>query len=205
MGAIIGAMRITSMTLLAAVLIWSAVVIGSSSIRAQEAADAPRFDGDKLLKPDNYRSWVFLGAGLGMTYNPEGRTEGRPQLFTNVFVNPRSYQQFRETGAWPDKTTLVLEIRRSLTEGSINKGGSYQGEIVGIEAHVKDGRFPGSWAFFNFADNGKAPSAALIPQTANCYTCHKANAAVENTFVQFYPELMEIARRKGTVKAGYQH
>lgn len=92
-----------------------------------------------------------------------------------------------------------------MSEGCINKGGNYQGEIVGIEAEVKDSRFPGNWRFFGFGRGGTNASATAVPQDASCYTCHKANGAVENTFVQFYPELMAVARQKGTVNAGYQH
>jgi hypothetical protein len=199
------AMPITWKTLTAAAGLCAAALMGAVSIDAQQHADGPRFADDKLLRPDGYRSWVFLGAGLGMTYNPEGAPSGRPQRFTNVFVNPSSYEYFRKTGTWPDQTILLLEIRQALTEGSINKGGNYQGEVVALEAHVRDSRFPDKSAFFNFGRGGTEASATMIPETASCYTCHRTNAAVDNTFVQFYPELMEIARQKGTIKAGYHH
>ena len=97
---------------------------------------------------------------------------------------------------------FVLEIRASASEGSINKGGHFQSDIVAVEAEVKDSkRFPGGWAYFNFGKAGDR--AAALPATASCYACHKANAAVEQTFVQFYPSLMDVAKRLGTVNAGY--
>jgi len=34
----------------------------------------------------------------------------------------------------------------------------------------------------------------------NCYSCHSAHAAVDTTFVQFYPTLAPIAKAKGTFK-----
>ena len=37
-----------------------------------------------------------------------------------------------------------------------------------------------------------------------CYTCHADNTAVEQTFVQFYPELMEVAKKMGTVKTSWK-
>ncbi len=58
-------------------------------------------------------------------------------------------------------------------------------------------RFPGGWAFFNFG--AAADRAPALPKTANCYECHSTKAAVEQTFVQFYPTLMEVARKMGTV------
>lgn len=136
-----------------------------------------------------------------MSYNPSMQMGDHP-MFDNVFVNPESYQSFLKTGTWPDKTTLVLEVRGAHGKGSINRKGHYQGEIHGVEVHVKDeARFPGKWAFFGF-DEGKA--AKMIPRSADCYSCHAAHAAVDTTFVQFYPTLLPIATSKGTLSAAYR-
>jgi hypothetical protein len=99
---------------------------------------------------------------------------------------------------------FILEIRRSVDNVSINNGGHTQGDVVAIEASVKDSqRYPnGGWAYFSF--NGRESlAAAPLPETASCYSCHGANAAVEKTFVQFYPTLFEVARRLGTVRSDY--
>ena len=92
--------------------------------------------------------------------------------FTNVFVNPAAYRSFLATGKWPDKTMLVLEVRASASKGSINKGGSYQSDLLGIEAEVKDtAKFPGNgWAFFAF---GKSSTGKMLPRTEDCYACHR--------------------------------
>ncbi len=165
------------------------------------AADAPSFTADNQLnRPDNYREWVFLSAGLGMTYGPAA--QGRPPMFENVFVKPQAYRAFLATGQWPDKTMFILEIRAAVSKGSINKGGSFQGDVVAVEAAGKDeARFPDKWAYFDLGRDGK--SAAALPKTASCYACHSTNGAVENTFVQFYPTLLEVATRKGTLKESY--
>jgi hypothetical protein len=133
-----------------------------------------------------------------MSYNPAMRMGH--DMFDNVFVNPEAYKVFVATGTWPDKTVFVVEARGALSRGSINKQGNYQGELMGMEVHVKDARFPGSWAFFSF-DDGKV--SAKIPATADCYSCHQAHAAVDTTFVQFYPTLLPIATTKGTLSANY--
>ena len=39
-----------------------------------------------------------------------------------------------------------------------------------------------------------------IPPMAGCNACHNKSGAVENTFVQFYPTLLEVAQAKGTLK-----
>jgi hypothetical protein len=161
--------------------------------------DGPRFDASgKLLLPANYREWVFLSSGLGMNYGPLAAKADENPRFDNVFVAPSAYRYFLDTGRWPDKTLLLLEVRAAQSKGSINNGGHFQSELVGIEAEVKDeGRFPGKWAFFGL---GRATSGKQIPTTADCYSCHAANGAVDNTFVQFYPTLLSVAKEKGTLK-----
>ena len=89
-----------------------------------------RVAGSALLRP-HYREWVFVGAGLGMTYQPQSDSQPRPQMFTNVFVNPSSYRSFMRSGTWPDKTILILEIRASDSEVSINKSGRFQTDLPG--------------------------------------------------------------------------
>jgi len=141
-----------------------------------------------------------------MTYGSAQAAAGRPPLFDNVFVTRDAYRAFLASGRWPDKTMLILEVRRADTNVSINKGGHTQGDITSIEAAVKDlQRFPdGGWGYFSFrTSQGLADAAAPLPATASCYTCHRDNTAVDNTFVQFYPTLFDVAKRLGTVKPTY--
>ena len=162
---------------------------------------APEYTADGQMKlPENYRDWVYLTTGFDMSYNPAMRMGH--DMFDNVFVNREAYQVFLKTGTWPDKTVMVLEVRGAQSRGSINKAGNYQGtEVMGIEVHVKDqSRFPGGWAFFPFDD---AKTAKMIPTSADCYSCHAAHGAVDNTFVQFYPTLLPVAKSKGTLSAEY--
>ena len=68
---------------------------------------------------------------------------------------------------------------------------------MGLEVHVKDARrFPGGWAFFAFRSRDPAEPIAF---SADCYSCHKEHAAVDTTFVQFYPTLLEVASERGTL------
>jgi hypothetical protein len=176
---------------------------GSTQPAGSSAAPpAPSYTADgRMLLPANYREWVFLSSGIDMSYGPGAGQPGH-SLFDNVFVNPEAYKAFRETGTWPDKTVLVLEIRGAQSKGSINQRGHFQsGEVMGVEVHVKDAaRFPGKWAFFGFDDGSEAKQ---IPHTANCYSCHESHAAVDTTFVQFYPTLLDVARKRATLSPAY--
>jgi hypothetical protein len=167
-----------------------------------ESPYAPAYTQEgRLLFPARYREWVFLSSGVDMSYNPKVMAMGHT-VFDNVFVNPEAYAKFFQTGTWPDKTVLVLEARMGMEKGSINQQGHYQGtEVMGIEVHVKDeARFPGKWAFFDFDDE---VSGSLFPKEASCYSCHAEHAAVDTTFVQFYPTLLPVAKAKKTLSASY--
>ena len=165
-------------------------------------AAAPRYDAaGRMIPPADYRDWVFLSSGMDMSYSALPAMAGG-HMFDNVFAPRAAYLAFKRTGVWPDKTVLMLENRGGATKGSINKQGQFQtGEVMGMEAHVKDtARFAGGWGFFAFS--GGAP-AQQIPYAAACYSCHKAHAAADTTFVQFYPTLLPIATRLGTLNPAY--
>lgn|SRR5487761_1907799 len=171
-----------------AILLFLAALAGAQD--AQYTADG------SMRLPANYREWIFLSSGLGMTY-AQPTAQDHPN-FDNVFASPDAYKAFLKTGSWPEKTVLVLEIRASDSQVSINTGGHVQAGLSAVEIHVKDSsRFKGGWGFFGF---GKADTAKLIPASANCYSCHQLHGAVESTFVQFYPTLIDAARQKGTFK-----
>ncbi len=159
-------------------------------------AAAPESDSGKpeyttdnqLLPPKNFREWIFLSSGLGMSYSPGSMDH---VMFTNVFVPQWAYSKFVKSGKWPDKTVFVVE-------GSINKVGHFQTDFMGYGVEVKDEtRFPDKWAYFNFDEGSK--SAQANPKNA-CWQCHEDHAAVEHSFVQFYPTLKPVAKKFGTYK-----
>ena len=99
-----------------------------------QTTDDPHYTADgQLMRPDNYREWIFLSSGLGMTYNAAATSTPANPNFDNVFVKPSAYKAFMETGTWPDKTMFVLEVRASTSNGSINKGGHYQDRVAAME------------------------------------------------------------------------
>jgi hypothetical protein len=180
--------------------------LASTAHQPQSAptTNAPTYTSDGQLRlPANYREWVYLTTGFDMSYSAANGMDHH--MFDNVFVNPESYQAFLKAGTWPDKTMLVLEVRGAKSKGSINQAGNYQGtDRMGLEIHVKDiSRFKdqGNWAFFGFDDK---PTSTMTPTSTACYSCHALHAAVDTTFVQFYPTLLPIAAAHNTLSPNFQ-
>ena len=174
----------------------------SAGGEAGSTTQTPTYTADgKLMLPVNYREWIYLSSGIDMSYFNNGMAMDH-SMFDNVFVNPDAYRAFLESGKWPDKTMLVLEVRAAGNNASINKSGHFQtGELMGREVHVRDdAKFDGRWAFFGFDD---ATTAKMVPKEAACYSCHQQHGAVDTTFVQFYPTLIEIAKSKKTLSQEY--
>jgi tetratricopeptide (TPR) repeat protein len=168
------------------------------------AAQAAQFAADgKLAPPTDYRHWTFLTSGLGMTYGPLAAAANSAPNFDSVFVDPQSYDQFVATGAWREGAIFAVEVRASEHTGSIVHGGNFQTDLAGLEVAVKDGkRFAKGWGYFSF-DAALETPAEVKPPDAACYACHGKNAAVENTFTQFYPTLFAVAKAKRTVRADF--
>jgi hypothetical protein len=169
-------------------------ILGVSLLVAQTGSSIEYLSDDSMNLPKNYREWVFLSSGINMTYGESAGNAANPR-FENVFVNPQAHAEFMKTGNWPDKTVLILEIRGSDSKVSINKDGRVQTDVVAIEAHVKDNAH-GGWSFYGFQKDSS--TGTLFPKSSNCYSCHEKNGAVDSTFVQFYPTLIDVAKRHDT-------
>jgi hypothetical protein len=165
---------------------------GAASVPQRMLAGA-RYSADgKLLRPEDYRNWRFVSTGLGMSYGPAAKAGALTGhvMFDNVFVQPQAYDAFVRDNVWPEGTMFVLELRGTETQRPPNNQGYFQTELHGIEVSVKDStRFKGSWAYFDFGMQARSTT----PQpSSGCFACHKRHAAVDMTFVQFYPTLQRV-------------
>jgi Cytochrome P460 len=177
----------------------------------------PRYNAQgELLRPLAYRSWVFVGADLGLDYSqrndqsldyPTKKDEHADESlpFHNVYIDRFAYEHYARTGKFPDKTVLVLELfesRRKEPRNIVTKG-QYEGNRIALEVAVKDlARPDGSktpWAYYDFTGqpgpNGRGVrESARAKPDGSCYDCHKKHADVDNVWVQFYPTLREITK-----------
>src|SRR5262249_33527598 len=164
---------------------------------AAPTGPAAQFEGkDTLLRPEGYREWVFVGSSLGLRYD-EGKEEPQPLEFKNVYIDPAAYRAYRETGAFPQGTVLVLETASRADKKEPGLRGSFQKELTGLSAAVKDNdHFPDGWAYFSFSDGpGKPKDKARPAKKAACYDCHREKGAEDNVFTQFYPVLRAARAR----------
>jgi hypothetical protein len=160
-----------------------------------EKMPKPQYDEKgQLLRPADYREWMFLSAGFGMNYSP---APGGHEMFTNVFVQRWAYNEFLNSGKWPEQSMFVIDERDAASRSSINQKGHYQTDPMGLALEVKDSALNADkWAYYAFDTDGK--TAGAMPKGNGCWSCHEAHAAVEHTFVQFYPTLKPVAKKFGT-------
>lgn len=167
---------------------------------AQQTA-GPIFEGkNTLLRPVNFREWIYVGTSRGLSYAPNPPAQNQAsitgstnELYRNVYINPEAYREFAKTGKFPEGTTLVMEKALADTKREPGLQGSYEKEFVGLEVSVKDSsRFENGWAYFEFS-NGVGSTykakAEPFPVSAGCVACHQQKAETDNVFTQFYPVL----------------
>jgi hypothetical protein len=176
-----------------------ALALTLDSISAADKPDAVFEGKDTLIRPTDYRQWVFVGSSMGLRYNKEPEKSGAsdPQHFNNVYISPAAFGEFVRSGKFPDGTVFILEIASAETKTEPGLQGSYQKEFTALEASVKDSkRFADGWAYFSF-DGGKGTlqdKATPFPRES-CFKCHDDKAATDHVFTQFYPVLRAVARK----------
>src|SRR5262245_52124694 len=155
-----------------------------------------------LKRPADFRTWVFVGANLGLSYHKDAAKEPReadrpkgtaPGNFHNVYIRPESYAEYLKTGQFPDQTVLVMDVYEAKerdAKGIVSKG-LFPGAHRQFEVAVKNSNRPDgsktNWAYYAF-DPPTRETAKAFPDAA-CYDCHLKHADVDNVWVQFYPVL----------------
>ena len=142
--------------------ILSVMVLAITIVATQQTGEPktmPVFESKTtLLRPVNYREWVFVGSSRGLSYaaNPPAQSQassGMGEMYHNVYITPNAYREFAKTGKFPEGTMLAMEMASADTKREPGLQGSYEKEFIGLEVSVKDSsRFESGWAYFNFSN-----------------------------------------------------
>jgi hypothetical protein len=113
---------------------------------------------EELLLPANYRTWVAISSTTPGLPKHEHR-----HLAGKLYVEPGSWERFKKTGVWPNRTVIVLELKSG---EPVPKGAC---EIMGLEAAVKDdSRFPDPWSYYGITYDGPPALGQVKPAVGGC-------------------------------------
>lgn len=184
-----------------------AVATAAAALGLEPAAtlDIARVTTDgKLQKPADLDSWVFLGASLGMGYNPGSFNAARPGQFQVALMEPAAYRYFLKNGSYAPGSMFLLSFYDADKQvRSINQNGFTQADLTNYEIHLIDPKSPEGHTFFMFGPD----SAAGNPVAAGnaCVRCHVKHGAFEGTFAQFYPTIRPLIPKEALEKALQDH
>jgi hypothetical protein len=186
-----------------------------SALALQAAAQAPPAptaleiarltpQGD-LRKPADLANWVFLGASLGMGYNPGSFNAANPGQFQVVLMEPNAYRHFVERGSYAAGSMFLLAFYNADAQArSINQNGFTQSDLTNYEIHLispKEG--PERHAFYMFGAD--ATVGKPLPPNNSCVRCHIDHGAFDGTFAQFYPTIRPLIPKDALEKAARDH
>jgi hypothetical protein len=184
---------VVAMALLAT-LIFSGDAMASSSRTITDTNPTFSIDDEgQLARPQNYRSWIYVGTPV----TPNELNNGKAAFpeFHNVYIDPASYEHWKQTGTWRDGTILIKELVSVGKKKAVSGKGYFMGDFIGLEATIKSKQHfpdePGNWAYFSFTNpEGSNLKDQVKPfETASCNTCHEQSATDDFVFTQYYPVL----------------
>ena len=191
----------------------TALLLGS--LRHSNAQSKPRYlpeytSTGELILPKNFHEWVYVGSPL--TPNAlNGGTAGFPE-YHNVYIEPGSYEIFKQTGQFPEGTILFKELQLTLqaenSDGSRTEPsgrGYFPGKFNGADVTVKDSkRFPetNGWGYFNFNHHEPKAPTAKVKSKDECAYCHIASAKKDMVWTQFYRLLDDDGNFNGAAPKG---
>jgi len=151
----------------------------------------------EFILPKNFHEWVYVGSPLtpnalngGMANFPE---------YHNVYIEPCSYEKYKQTNVFPEGTILFKELQLTLPgqnpDGSrteLSGRGYFPGPLNGADVTVKDTKrygATGGWGYYNFNHHEPKAPTAKLKDKSECAFCHQASAKKDEVWTQFYPLL----------------
>ena len=183
----------------------SAAGAAAVAVQPEEMLDIARVTTDgKLQKPADLDSWVFLGASLGMGYNPGSFNAARPGQFQVALMEPAAYRFFVKNGRYAPGSMFLLSFYDADKQArSINQNGFTQAELTNYEIHLIDPNNKEGHTFFMFGPDTVAGNP-VAPGNA-CVRCHVQHGAFDGTFAQFYPAIRPLIPKEALEKALRDH
>ncbi len=169
---------------LASVFLSLVIACGSAAAVDKPMAGSSHFGGgDELLLPANYRNWIAMSPTTpGLPAHQHSHLAGK------LYVEPSSYEQFRKTGVWPNRTVIVLEL---LTGKPVPKGAC---DVMGLEAAMKDdSRFPDPWSYYGIVYDRPTEAGSAKLAAADCKDC---NQPLDSMLAMAFPTLRAVINAK---------
>lgn len=169
------------------------------------ASEAFLIKNGELDRPTGYREWIYVGTPV----TPNDMNNGKAAFpeHHNVYIDPKSWSHWKETGKFREGTILIKELVSVGSKAAVSGQGYFQGEFIGLEATIKSKKHfpdePGNWAYYSFSSKDHktlAKTAKPFPSQA-CNSCHEVSAADDFVFTQYYP-VLSAGKAKGKSATG---
>ena len=182
-------------------VLMAATALALASGRTDEAAarpSLPRYNAQgELLRPEGYRTWVFVGADLGLDYSQatikastirkrrtRPRTTAGLSITSTLIARPTSI--LREPASSPTRLSSCSSCsnRGERSRGISSLRGLYEGNRVALEVAVKDRERPDGaktpWAYYDFTGQ-PGPQVAASANQPGPNPMAPASTATSNT------------------------
>lgn len=168
----------------------------NNKTKGKENAFTEYNDKGELLRPKDYRSWVFAGT---VTTPEVLDTSALFPDFQNIYIDPVGFKFWKKNGYFDEGTILVKELLRATDRRKLPIGeGFVQGKIYDIAATIKDTikypNVPGGWEYFDFSEQPNGEFTAVAKPVGNmlgCIACHSQAEAGYGPFPELYAPLRD--------------
>lgn len=188
-----------------AMVAFSTTTIAADQVAATAPLQVAHLTSEgKLQKPADLANWIFLGASLGMGYNPGSFNAAHPGQFQVAMMEPGAYRYFKENGSYaPGSMFLLAFYNADVQPRSINQNGFTQADLTNFEIHLVDPKNPEGHSFYLFG--AEATEGNAVPPKSSCVSCHVGHGAFNGTFAQFYPTIRPLIPKADLERALQDH